>query len=106
MDSIDIAKYVLSLILVLSLMGGLWLVLKKAGMGGAPFMRSAAKKRLSIVEILPLDPKRKAVILRCDDQEHLVILGQTGETVVESRMIKSERPEESLKDQDLIIEEI
>lgn len=106
MDSIDVAKYFLSLVLVLSLMAGVWLVLKKAGMGGAPFLKSAPRRRLSVVEILTLDPKRKAVILRCDDQEHLVILGQTSETVVGSKMIQSGSIDLSSTDTSPTIEEI
>ncbi len=106
MENFDIAKYFFALVLVLSLMGGLWLLLKKAGMGGAPFLKSASRRRLSVVEILALDPKRKAVILRCDDQEHLVILGQTSETVVGSKTIQSGAIDLSTTDTSPTIEEI
>lgn len=39
-------------------------------------------RRLRLREQLFLDPKRKAVILSCDDKEYLVILGMQGETVI------------------------
>lgn len=74
----------MALILVVSLMGGLWIILKKLGLNGPVQISSGAKKRLKIVEVLPLDPRRKAIILRRDDTEHLVILSTSGETVVES----------------------
>ncbi len=32
-------------------------------------------RRLAVVESLPLDIKRRLVIVRCDDREHLLLLG-------------------------------
>ena len=39
---------------------------------------------LRIVEVLPLDTRRKAVLLARDNVQHLVILGANGEIVVET----------------------
>jgi flagellar protein FliO/FliZ len=83
METIDYIKFVASLALVLGLMGGLALILKKIGLGNIGIV-PADKRRLKIVEILPLDARRKALILRRDDKEHLVILGVNGETVIET----------------------
>jgi len=46
--------------------------------------RSGAARRLSVVEIAAVDAKRKLVLIRCDQTEHLVLLGPTSEVVVES----------------------
>lgn len=83
METIDYIKFVASLALVLGLMGGLALILKKIGLGNIGIV-PADKRRLKIVEILPLDARRKALILRRDEKEHLVILGVNGETVIET----------------------
>lgn len=83
MDTINYLKFVAALALVLGMMGGLALILKKIGLGNVGIV-PADKRRLKIVETLPLDPRRKALILRCDDKEHLVIVGPNGETVVET----------------------
>lgn len=83
MEATDYIKFVAALALVLGMMGGLALILKKIGLGNVGVV-PADKRRLSIVEILQLDPRRKALILRRDDKEHLVILGASGETVVET----------------------
>ena len=40
-------------------------------------------KRIGESEALPLDARRRLILLRRDDREHLVILGTNGETVVE-----------------------
>lgn len=86
MDGIDFLRFVISLVFVLSLMGGLWLLLKKMGLNGPSMMTPLDKRRLKIVEVLPIDQRRKVIILRRDDTEHLVILGQSGETVVETNI--------------------
>lgn len=83
MEAIDFMKYFAALALVLGMMGGLALILRKIGLGNVGVV-TPDKRRLSVVEALPLDPRRKALILRRDDQEHLVILGPNGETVVET----------------------
>lgn len=84
MDWTDYLRFVTALIFVVALMGGFYLILKRLGINGPQIPQS--KKRLRIVEILPLDSRRRAMLLQCDDKEHLVILGPTGETVVETRI--------------------
>lgn len=85
MTLIDYLKFIAALIFVLGLMGGLALLLKRLGLGSAS-MLPADKRRLKVLEILPLDARRKAVLLRRDDAEHLVIFGPTGETVIETNI--------------------
>jgi flagellar protein FliO/FliZ len=89
MEPTDYIKFFAALIFVLGLMGGLALVLKRIGLGPAS-MIAPDKRRLKILEILPLDARRKAVLLSRDNTEHLVILGPTGETVVEANIEKKD----------------
>lgn len=81
----DYLKFLFALIFVLCLMGGLAYVLKRFGYGGQKLV-PADKRRLKVVEMLPLDARHRAILLRRDDTEHLVILGATGETVVETNI--------------------
>lgn len=83
METNEVLRFISALIFVVSLMGGLWLILKKMGINGGFTLQQGKKRRLKIVEMLPLDVKHKAVLLRCDNKDHLVILGPNGETVVE-----------------------
>ena len=84
MDGMDYLRYVMALIFVLALMGGLYLILKHFGYNGVTQART--QRRLRVIEALPLDGRRRAILLRRDDQEHLVILGASGETVVETNI--------------------
>jgi flagellar protein FliO/FliZ len=83
MDWTDYLRFIAALLFVLALMGGLWLVLKRLGLSGVQ-MANGQQRRLKIVETLPIDARRRAIILQRDDKQHLVILGPTGETVIES----------------------
>lgn len=85
MDAPDYLKFVAVLVFVLSLMGGLAFVMKRIGPGGGSLI-STGKRRLKIVETLPLDARRRMVLIRRDDREHLVIIGASGETVVETNI--------------------
>ena len=88
MELNDYLKFFFALLFVLSLMGGLAFLLKKFGYGqGGTFQNG--KRRLKILETLPLSPKQKAVLIQRDDQEHLVILGHSGDTVVETNIQKT-----------------
>lgn len=72
-----------ALIFVLGLMGGLALIMKKLGLShGAS--ANPAKKRLKLIEALPLDARRRLVLIQRDEQQHLVILGPNSETLVET----------------------
>lgn len=85
MNTYDYLRFGAAMIFVLCLMGGLSYVLKRFNLGGSA-MISPAKRRLKIVEVLPLDGRRKAMIIKRDNTEHLVILSSSGETVVETNI--------------------
>lgn len=87
MDASDYFKFLAALLFVLGLMGALAYLLKRFGLGTAS-MIPADKRRLKVLEILPLDARRKAVLLSRDGAEHLVILGGTSETVIETNIEK------------------
>ena len=60
-------------------------LLKKIGLNGEGGF-SGQKRRLKIVEYLPLDARRRLVLVRRDQKEFLLVLGPQGETVVESNI--------------------
>jgi len=84
MDLGNYVRFIFALIFVLSLIGVLSLLVRRYGLGMATAqIRKGQDRRLSLVEILPLDAKRRAVLIRRDTVEHLVILGPDSETVIE-----------------------
>ena len=45
---------------------------------------SRSQRRLALIEVLPVDAKRRLVLVRRDRVEHLILLGTTSDVVVES----------------------
>ncbi len=82
----QILRMIMALGFVLLLMGGLVFLLKKLGIAQETKMQTSDKKRLKILESLPLDARRRVVIIQCDEQEHLVILNANGETVIQKNI--------------------
>lgn len=77
------AQFLGALVFVLALIGIGALLLRRfapsqlGGLGGRD-------RRLAISEVLALDARRRLVLVRRDDREHLILLGVNGETVIES----------------------
>ena len=85
----QILRLVFALVFVLALMGGLGVAMRRINAGRVAGGRTA---RLGVVEALPIDSRRRLVLVRRDGVEHLLLLGANGETVVE-RGIKSGQDE-------------
>lgn len=94
MDTTELIKFAAALLLVLSLMGGLAFFVKRFGLGGRGSLISTGKKQLKIIETLPLDARRKAILLERGPHRHLVILSPSGETVVETNITAAEKTDE------------
>ena len=80
MDS-EYLRFALALILVLGLILLLAWALRRFGLGG--MVRPGGKRRLHIVETAAAGPRHRLVLVRRDQTEHLLLLGPTGDTVVE-----------------------
>ncbi len=75
----------LALLFVVGLIGLFSFIARRYGLGGAVgFPKKVQGARLSVSESLMLDPKRRLVLIKCDQKEHLVILAPDHETVLEN----------------------
>lgn len=86
METAGILHSLLALVFVLALIGLLSFVLRRFGNGGMLMRRADKnkKRRLAIVEMLPLDTRRRLLLLKRDEVEHLVLLNGERDTVIES----------------------
>ncbi len=72
---------------VLALMAGLGFVLKYISLRGFTLSAKGTRaRRIKIVESLAVDTKRRFVILRCDEREHLLLLGGQDDIVIEANL--------------------
>jgi len=89
--SLDVyTRFVLALVAILVLLGLLAWLGRRFGLAGRP--ASGGKRRLAVVEIAPIDGKRRLVLLRRDRTEHLVLLGPDSAIVAESGIIDPIEP--------------
>lgn len=77
-------RFVLALLFVLGLIALLAVLARRLGLGYRVPGRPGQRRRLSLVEVMPLDSKHRLVLIRRDQVEHLLLLGQGADTVVET----------------------
>lgn len=92
-------RFATALVLVLGLIGlAAWLA-RRYGLGGRVRGKGLKSgRRLAITEVCPVDAKRRLVLVRRDEVEHLILLGTASDLVIE-RGISAESFREQLDQQ-------
>jgi flagellar protein FliO/FliZ len=75
-------RVVLALAGVIAVIAVAALVTRRFGLAGR--FAAGGKRRIGIIEAAAIDAKRRLVLLRRDEVEHLVLIGPDGSTVVET----------------------
>jgi flagellar protein FliO/FliZ len=75
-------RFVGAFVLVVGLIFAVAWIAKRLGLGGR-IVSSRGKRRLSVQEVLPLDGKRRLVLVKRDGIEHLLLIGMNDDLVVE-----------------------
>jgi flagellar protein FliO/FliZ len=76
MDLFLLFRAVAALAVVLGLVGLAAYAARRWGPAGLLQVRPSTRRRLSIVETLTLDAQRRLVLVRCDAEERLLLLGE------------------------------
>lgn len=84
------AKMVFALLFTLALIAAAAWVARRFGM--LEMRRTPQQRRLAISESLMIDPRRRLVIVRFDEKEHLLLLGPGGDVTVSSVDAKPAEP--------------
>lgn len=83
-----ILAFSVSLIVVLALFG-LFVVILKRLMGSSMPGQRNRQPRLQIMDAASLDPRRRLVLVRRDNVEHLILIGGTNDVVVEQSIVRN-----------------
>lgn len=93
MPDMLIIRFVVAFVIVLALIGlTAWLFRRFAGSGNNAWNRGI-DSRVEIVETLTVDPKRRLVLVRCDDDEHLILVGGNTDIVVSGSGAPAQMPQ-------------
>ena len=79
-------RFLFALVFVLALIVLAAWGARRLGLGGAMPASRGRGKRLSVVETLTVDARRRLVLVRRDDVEHLILLGPQSDLLVESNL--------------------
>lgn len=85
MEFADYLRFLLALVFVIGLIWLLAVVARRMGFGfPVTSFKGGRARRLSVVEVAPVDGRRRLVLVRRDDTEHLILLGPASELVIET----------------------
>ena len=76
MDIGSVARMLAALAFVLGLIGVAAVLARRYAPGALLRLPTKGERRLTVVESLILDPSRRLVLVRCDNQERLLLLGE------------------------------
>jgi len=80
-------RFLGALLFVLALIGAAGWAARRFGLGGRLAPNPGKNRRLSVVEVVTLDSRRKLVLVRRDATEHLVLLGPGQDVLVEGGIV-------------------
>jgi flagellar protein FliO/FliZ len=72
----EVARMVLALAVTLGAIGLAAVAARRFAPGAILRFRAPAERRMAVVESLILDPSRRLVLVRCDAEEKLLLLGE------------------------------
>lgn len=92
MDMASYLRFLLALVFVLGLIALLVWAVRRFGPAGIALKASGRNRRLAIVEVTPIDARRRLVLVRRDGVEHLLLLGAGNDLLIESGLSAPDKP--------------
>ena len=83
MDTVDPLRILLSFVLVIALIGLSALLMRYVMRKNPGWMAGQGGGRLQVVESKMIDARRRLVLVKRDEQEHLLLLSPQGELLIE-----------------------
>ena len=85
MDVYSLVRTMGALALLLGLLAGALWAVRRFDLRLPGAVGQQRDRRLDLVERLSIDQRRSAVLIRCDDREHVVLLSPEGQLLLETR---------------------
>ncbi|MGE0743977.1 MAG: FliO/MopB family protein [Rhodospirillales bacterium] len=82
MDYTTYIRFVAALVFVLALIGAITWLVRRLGLAERGLRNGGRNRRLAVVETLAIDARRRLVLVRHDQTEHLIMIGGTADLVV------------------------
>ncbi len=82
MEALEYLRFLLALAFIVGLIVIIAWAAKRYGL--APRISGNSNGRLGVVAVQTVDTRRKLILIRRDDREHLILIGPTADTIVET----------------------
>ena len=85
-----IVRFVVAFVIVLALIGiTFWLVRRFGGARVGAAAQRGRQPRLAVIDAAPIDGRRRLVLVRRDNVEHLLMIGGPSDVVVEQNIVRA-----------------
>jgi hypothetical protein len=85
------AKFFIAFVIVLALIGGVAWLVRRFGAGALTASSARGRQaRLGVIEATAIDGRRRLVLVRRDNVEHLIMLGGPSDVVVEANIVRAQ----------------
>lgn len=85
-----IVRFVVAFVIVLALIGlTFWLVRRFGGARVGQAAQKGRQPRLAVIDAAPVDGRRRLVLVRRDNVEHLIMIGGPSDLVVEQNILRA-----------------
>ena len=86
-------RFLIGLVFVLALIGILTWLARRYGPTRHTLRPRGSQRRIELVEMAPVDSKRRLVLVRRDGTEHLILLGASSDILIEAGITAPPRAE-------------
>src|SRR5664279_2142049 len=87
-----ILQVTISIVIVLGLIAVVYWLARRYSSGGLGRIGRGRVPRLAVVDAMAVDARRRLVLVRRDNVEHLILVGGTSDLVVEHSIQRTRRP--------------
>lgn len=84
MEVFEILRFVAALVFIIGLIGLCAFVARRMGFAAGGIATPSGQRRLSIVEVKPVDAKHRLMLVRRDGKEHLILVGGEQALLIET----------------------
>jgi len=85
-----IVRFVVAFVIVLALIGAtFWLIRRFGGTRVGAAAQRGRQPRLAVIDAAPVDGRRRLVLVRRDNVEHLLMIGGPSDIVVEQNIVRA-----------------
>ena len=91
-----VVRFFLAFLIVLGLIGATAWAVRRFGAGGLRASPRGRQPRLAVIDFASIDARRRLILVRRDNVEHLLIIGGPSDVVIESNIVRAVAPPRDL----------